>query len=462
MHRREFLQLTGMGAAAAATGLARPADAGRRGGRPNFIIVFADDMGYGDLSCYGHPTIRTPHLDRMATEGVRLTSFYAAAPFCTPSRVGLLTGRYPIRTGQYSNLGPGSRGGLSTDEVTLADALKGLGYRTMCIGKWHLGHTRGYRPTERGFDRFFGLPYSNDMIPPWVQTDRPLHLFRDTEPVEEHPVNQDTLTERYIAEATSFIQSSGEQPFLLYLPHSMPHLPVHTSDRFRGTSRAGLYGDVIETIDWGMGEILRTLKQERLDRNTMVVFTSDNGPWLDLPARMLQKGNEPWHAGSPALLRGYKGNTYEGGQRVPCIARWPGRIPAGQTSADIASTLDLFTTVIETAGGTVPQDRKIDGRNILPFFQGKESSPVTEFFYCRSNNLEAVRDGSWKLRLSRHARDDLEADQPLTPELFDLGLDPSERYNVADRHPDIVDRLDERLRAFGDELGAKVAPPPPP
>jgi arylsulfatase A len=302
------------------------------------------------------------------------------------------------------------------------------------------------------------LPYSNDMIPPWVQTDQPLHLFRDTEPVEQHPVNQDTLTERYVAEATGFIKSSGEQPFFLYLPHSMPHLPVRTSDRFRGTSRAGLYGDVIETIDWGMGEILRTLKQERLDRKTMVIFTSDNGPWLDLPARMLQEGNERWHAGSAGLLRGYKGNTYEGGMRVPCIARWPGRIRAGQVSADIASTLDLFTTVVEAAGGTVPQDREIDGQNVLPFLQGETPSPVTEFFYCRSNNLEAVRDRNWKLRLSRHARDDLEQGQPLTPELFDLDVDPSEQYNVADQHPDVTDRLDKRLRAFGDELGAKVAP----
>ncbi len=461
MDRRHFLQMTGMGAAAAASGVA-PATADERRGRPNFIIVFADDMGYGDLSCYGHPTIRTPNLDRMAAEGVRLTSFYAAAPFCTPSRVGLLTGRYPIRTGQYNNLGPGSTGGLSTNEVTLADALKQLGYRTMCIGKWHLGHTRGYRPTERGFDQFFGLPYSNDMIPPWVQTDQPMHLFRDTEPVEQHPVNQDTLTERYIAEATGFIRSSGQQPFFLYLPHSMPHLPVRTSDRFRGTSRAGLYGDVIETLDWGMGEILRTLKDMRLDRKTMVIFTSDNGPWLNLPARMLQEGNERWHAGSAALLRGCKGNTYEGGMRVPCIARWPGQIRPGQVSADIASTLDFFPTLLEAAGGTAPQDRDIDGRDILPFLRSQAPSPVTEFFYCRSINLEAVRDQNWKLRLSRHARDDLEKGQPLAPELFDLNLDPSEQYNVAEGHSDIVARLEGRLRAFGDELGAKVAPPLPP
>ena len=462
MHRRRFLQLTGIGAAAAVTGAARSVAQDGRAGRPNLIVVFTDDMGYGDLSCYGHPTIRTPNLDRMAAEGVRLTSFYAAAPFCTPSRVALLTGRYPVRTGQYGNLGPNSKGGLSTNEVTMADALKELGYRTMCIGKWHLGHTAGYRPTERGFDHFFGLPYSNDMIPPWVQTDQPMHLFRDTQPVEQHPVDQDTLTERYVAEATNFIRSSRGQPFFLYLPHSMPHLPVRTSDQFRGRSRAGLYGDVIETIDWGMGEILQTLKEQGLDENTMVVFTSDNGPWLNLPSRMLQEGNERWHAGSPALLRGHKGNTYEGGMRVPCIARWPGSIPAAQVSADIASTLDLFTTLVETAGGIVPQDRPIDGKNILPFLQGTTPSPVTEFLYCRSNHLEAVREGKWKLRLSRHARGDLPKDEPLTPELFDLDVDPSEQYNVADRRPGVVERLAARLRAAGAELGAKVAPPASP
>jgi arylsulfatase A-like enzyme len=208
-----------------------------------------------------------------------------------------------------------------------------------------------------------------------------------------------------------------------------------------------------------MGEILRTLKQERIDRKTLVVFTSDNGPWLNLPARMLQEGNERWHAGSPALLRGCKGNTYEGGQRVPAIFRWPGRIPAGQVSADIASTLDLFRTVVEAAGGSVPDDRPLDSHDLLPFLRGRTPSPVDEFFYCRSNNLEAVRNGSWKLRLSRHARDDLEQDQPLTPELFSLDLDPSEQYNVADRNPDVAQRLEERLRSFGEELGAKVAPP---
>ena len=458
MQRRRFLQLAGASAAGAVMG-ASTAEAGRSR-RPNVIVVFADDMGYGDLSCYGHPTIRTPNLDTMASEGMRLTSFYAAAPFCTPSRVGLLTGRYPIRTGQAGNLGPASKGGLSTSEITLGNCLQDLGYRTMCIGKWHLGHTRGYRPTERGFDQFFGLPYSNDMIRPWVQTDVPMHLYRDTEPVEEHPVDQDTLTERYISEAVNFIRSSEREPFFLYFPHSMPHLPVRTSSRFRGTSRSGLYGDVIETIDWGMGEIFRTLRQQGIDRNTLVLFTSDNGPWLDLPDRMLQGGNERWHAGSKGLFRGHKGNTYEGGMRVPCIARWPGRIPRGQTSADMASTLDVFPTVAAAAGGEAPRDRVIDGQDLWPFLQGRSPSPVTEFFYCRGANLEAVRDRNWKLRLSRHSRPELQKEDPLTPELFDLELDPAEQYNRAGEQPQATERLEARLREFGEELGARVAPAP--
>jgi arylsulfatase A len=300
--------------------------------------------------------------------------------------------------------------------------------------------------------------YSNDMIPPWVGTDKPLELFRDAEPIER-PVDQTTLTERYTEEATRFIRSSGNSPFFLYLPHSMPHLPVLTSERFRGTSQGGHYGDVIETIDWSMGQILETLKDEGIDDNTMVVFTSDNGPWLDLPARMLAGGVEPWHAGSPGPLRGWKGNTYEGGQRVPCIARWPGRIPAGQMTAELGSAMDLYTTIIETAGGRVPDDRVVDGRNLMPMLTDGQPSPHDEFFYCRGDNLEGMRDGKWKLRLSRHVRDDLAEGEPVTPELFNLADDVSERYDLAEAHPEIAARLESRLRAFGQELGAKMAEP---
>ncbi|MBD3268200.1 sulfatase-like hydrolase/transferase [bacterium] len=423
--------------------------------KPNFIVLFADDMGYGDVECFGHPTINTPHLNRMAREGIRLTSFYAGAPVCTPSRAALMTGRYPKRAGQPQNLGPGSKKGLPLSEITLAEQLKKGGYKTMCIGKWHLGHNPDeYMPTSRGFDHYYGLLYSNDMIPPWVNTDKPLKLYRDLKPVE-HPVDQSTLTERYTREAVKFIRDAKDDPFFLYLPYAMPHLPISASSR-KGTSRAGLYGDVIETIDWSVGTILNTLMVEGLDEDTMVVFTSDNGPWLNLPSRMLQDGVKPWHCGFKNLLRGHKGNTYEGGLREPCIFRWPGTIPAGQTSADMACTMDIFATILETSGVGIPQDRVIDGMNILPFLKGQSPSPRKEFYYSRGDRLEAVREGPWKLRMSRTLRNDLKKGDPLPPELFQLDWDPAEQYNMAGQHPDLVDKLLKKLHAKAKEIGAKV------
>jgi uncharacterized sulfatase len=420
LNRRRFLRVASavpLGASMRTFGRSSPQPARRA---PNFIVLFADDMGYGDLTCYGHPTIRTPNLDRMAGQGVRFTSFYAAAPFCTPSRAGLLTGRYPVRAGQPNNLGPDSVGGLPLSEITLAQLLKNRGYKTRAIGKWHLGHNpKEYLPTSRGFDSYYGLLYSNDMIPPWVKTTTPLELYRDTEPIE-HPVDQSTLTERYTREAKRFIRSAGRNPFFLYLPYS-------------------------------------TLEEEGLDGNTMVVFTSDNGPWLDLPARMLQKGNEPWHGGAKGLLRGHKGNTYEGGIRVPCIARWPGVIPQRQINSDIACTLDLFTTIARASGAPLPEDRVYDGLDVLPLMQGTANSPRTLFYYFRGRVLEAVREGNWKCRFARHTRDDLKAGEPITPELFDLDVDPAERYNVYERNRELGDRLLKRLRVFAEDLSADLA-----
>jgi arylsulfatase A-like enzyme len=419
------------------------------------VILFADDLGYGDLSSYGAPTIRTPNLDRMASEGIRLTSFYAQ-PVCTPSRAALLTGRYPIRSGMDRVLFPHDSIGLPLSEVTLAEALKARGYRTMAIGKWHLGRPSRFLPTHQGFDHYYGIPYSNDM-------DRgdspPVPILRDTTVVEQ-PAEQSTLTKRYTGEALRFIRESRDEPFLLYLAYTFPHLPLHTSKEFEGHSRAGLFGDVVEEIDWSAGEVLRTLKELGLDRNTIVIFTSDNGPWSSYPREAFLKayGTHPWDTGSAGPLHGSKFSTYEGGMREPAIVRWPGEIPAGRISAEPASTMDLYPTFIHLAGGEVPADRPVDGRDVFALLSGKvDSLPESPLYYFHGRVLEAVRLGRWKLRLSRHLRPELRKEDPLTPELFDLDADPGEHYDVAAQHPETVTRLRARMAGFAKESGGTLA-----
>lgn len=407
---------------------------------PNVVLIFVDDVGYGDLSCYGHPTIRTERLDRMAREGLRLTSFYSA-PTCVPARVQLMTGRYPPRV-KLGGVGPGGKGGIPDDEVTLAQALKAVGYRTAMMGKWHLGNASpDLLPIGKGFDYWFGLPYSNDMRRPWVKTDVPLCLYENAEKVEQHPIDQTTLTTRYTERSVRFIREAKDGPFFLYLAHSMAHLPVFTTDEFLGKSRGGLYGDVIETIDWSVGRILDTLVELKLDEKTIVIFTSDNGPWLNLPARMLQEGNLPWHAGSPGPLRGSKATTFEGGPRVPCIIRWPGHIPAGRASAEMAATMDLYVTLVRAAGGELP-DHPVDGYDLMPFLTGAaERSPRDTFLYYRgSGDPDSIRVGPWKLRV----RDGVH--------LFNLEIDPSERYDRAEEHPELVERLRSRLQELTEEV----------
>ena len=408
--------------------------------RPNIVLLFADDLGYGDLGCYGHPTIRTPNLDRLAGQGLRLTSFYSA-PGCVPARKQLLLGRYPGRVHTNGNTGVTGKGGLSDSELTLAEALKGAGYRTAMLGKWHLGYAEEkFLPVNQGFDSWFGLPYSNDMMPPWVKTEVPLWLYEGTKRVE-HPVNQDTLTTRYTERAVKFLARDHDKPFFLYLAYNMPHMPVRTADRFRGRSRAGLYGDVIQTIDWSVGEVMKTLDKTGRAKDTLVIFTSDNGPWLNPPARMLQEGNLLWHAGSPGPLSGHKGTLLEGGVRVPCILRWPGRIEAGQTSAEMAATLDLYATLVTAAGGSLPK-HKIDGHDLRPFLFGKTKwSPRKIHFYSKGRGPGAVREGPWKLHADGR--------------LFNLDIDPAERFDRAEEKPEIATSLKAKLEAMKKEISGK-------
>ncbi len=413
---------------------------------PNIVILFTDDMGYGDLSSYGNPTINTPNIDRLADQGVRFTSFVTAS-WCVPSRTELLTGRHMPRVDLGGSTGSDGEGGLPDEELTLAEGLQQAGYATGMAGKWHLGYMEeNFLPTSQGFESWFGLPYSNDYRKPWVQTEEPLGLYRDTEMVE-HPLNQDSLTIRYTEEAVNFIEShtDGEQPFLFYLAYNMPHLPIHTTENFRGQSHGGFYGDVIETIDWSVGKVLETLEDQGLSENTIVFFASDNGPWNNLPERMLQEGNKHWHTGSSGLLRGSKATTYEGGARVPAMIRWSGQIPAGQVTDELAGMPDIYMTLMKVAGADLP-DHTLDGYDLMPFLSGEsEASPRVEYPYFLRGQLQAYREGPWKLRLVEKK-----------PELFNLQSDPGEQWNRAEENPEIVDRLRKKIEQLAEDIGAEI------
>ncbi len=446
MTRRELIRFIGMGTAGialsrCARGMRAFADEKPRK-KPNFIIIFADDLGYGDLGCYGHPTIRTPNLDRMAGEGQRWTNFYVGASVCTPSRAALMTGRLPIRSGMCSDvrrvLFPDSAGGLPPGEITLAEALKPQGYTTACIGKWHLGHLPQYLPTNNGFDSYFGIPYSNDMDR--VGGPKGREAFRDPkaeywnvplmrdEEIIERPADQNTITKRYSEEAVRFIERNKDRPFFLYLAHNLPHVPLFCSDDFRDTSLRGLFGDVVEEIDNGVGRILATLKTEGLAENTFVVFTSDNGPWLTF--------NQ--HGGSAGLLREGKGCTFEGGMREPCLMWWPGTIKPA-VIRDLGATMDLYPTILRLAGAEVPTDRVLDGFDLRPVLFGKGPSPRDVVFYYRGVRLHAVRKGPYKAHFITQSG--YGGDKPVThdpPALYHLGHDPSEKYDIAKDHPEVI------------------------
>jgi len=419
---------------------------------PNFIIIVADDLGYGDLGVYGHPVIRTPNLDRMASEGVRLTNFYAAASTCTPSRAALLTGRYPIRSGLIRVLHPREPFGIPDYEITLAEALKALGYSTACIGKWHLGDLSMYSPNRHGFDYFFGLLYSNDMtmMPPNFSR---LRLYRNQIPVE-WPVVQRTLTQRYTAESIKFIEENKHRPFFLYLAHTMPHIPLSASQGFQGRSKAGLYGDVIEEIDWSTGRILNIIRELGLDRRTLMIFTSDNGPAPSL--------GRSFEGGSTGPFRGRKHTVWEGGLRVPCILRWPGHVPAGVVETGIATIMDFFPTLVESAGGVTPRDRPIDGHNILPMLQGKGPAPNSVFYYFRGANILAVRSGPWKLHLAQPDPTAKNRRQVsfAAAQLYNLEQDPSERNDIVRSNPEIAALLKAQTELFKSKVQPGFLIPP--
>ena len=455
MTRRELIRWMGLGAASVTLGGCMKGVAadrsGGKGKKPNFVIIFCDDLGYGDLGCFGHPTIRTPNLDRMAGEGQKWTNFYVGASVCTPSRAALMTGRLPIRSGMCSDqrrvLFPDSAGGLPSSEVTLAEAIKPQGYATGCIGKWHLGHLPQYLPTNNGFDSYFGIPYSNDMDRIGGPKGRQafwdpkaeywnVPLMRDEE-IVERPANQNTITKRYTEEAVRFIEKNKDRPFFLYLAHNLPHVPLFCSDGFRDTSARGLYGDVVEEIDAGVGKILATLKREGLAENTFVVFTSDNGPWLIFDE----------HGGSAGLLREGKGCTFEGGMREPCIMWWPGTVKPAVIH-DMGATMDLYTTMITLAGAEVPSDRIVDGLDLRPVLLGRGPSPRDTMFYYRGAQLYAARKGPYKAHFitkSAYGRDQTVKHDP--PLLYHLGHDPSEKYDVAKDHPEILAEIQKVVEA---------------
>lgn len=436
---------------------------------PNIVIVFTDDQGYGDLGCYGATGFQTPNLDQLASQGMKFTNFYSAQPVCSASRAGLLTGCYPNRIGVSGALFPRHKIGIADDELTIAEMLKEQGYATAIFGKWHLGHHEQFLPLQHGFDEYTGVPYSNDMWPIQVDGTRSkpgegrgdypdLPLVEGNETIEliTKLEGQDKLTTLYTEKAVDFINRNRENPFFLYVPHSMPHVPLGVSNKFRGKSDQGFYGDVMMEIDWSVGEIQKALEDNGLAENTIFIFTTDNGPWLNY-------GN---HAGSSGGLREGKTTSWEGGQRVPCIVRWPGNVPQGVVCNKLASSIDLLPTLASIVGGNLSEN-KIDGVNIVDLWKGKTDVDPRQdlFYYYGTNNLNAVRKGNWKL-VFPHTFQSYEATVPGNDgyggrrinvkvdslELYNLMRDPGERYNVIDMYPDIL----EELLAVGDEARSEL------
>jgi len=443
---------------------------------PNFVIIFADDQGYGDLSCFGSETIKTPNVDRLAEEGRKFTSFMVASPVCTPSRAALLTGCYPKRVGMHQHvLFPTSTKGLNPSEHTIADHLKSQGYATACFGKWHLGHHPEVLPTSNGFDTYLGIPYSNDMNHPdnkgkpqggaagmdilWKDPESTLTkwktpLIKDEE-IIELPVDQRTVTRRYTQNAIDFIKKHRDESFFVYLPHSMPHIPLYVPDDVRDPNPLNAYINVIEHIDSEVGRLLDTLDELKLSNNTYVIYTTDNGPWLQFKH----------HGGSAGPLRDGKGTTFEGGQRVPCLIRGPG-IPAGTVCDELTGTIDVLPTIAALTGKPLPTQKKIDGIDVSKLWTGQiDDSPRHEFMhYTSQGNLEGIRQGDWKLlvkkpRQRRNQKNAAAGKAKAQIMLFDLSKDVGEQNNLAAQHPEIVDRLQQRMKQLDDEITMNARSP---
>jgi arylsulfatase A-like enzyme len=436
--------------------------------KPNVIVILADDMGYGDLGCFGNKAFKTPNIDRMASEGARLTDFYSPCPYCAPSRVSLLTGRYQFRSGLTKNPSPdeakdADRRGIPASEITLGNVFQKAGYRTGAIGKWHLGHQPEFHPTRHGFDEYLGILYSHDM--------RPVQLM-DGSKVVEYPVVTANLTKKYTDRALQFIDKNKEKPFFLYFAHALPHKPLAASEDFYKKSGGGLYGDAVQELDRSVGEVLNKLKELGLDKRTLVMFASDNGPWF---------------GGSTGGLRGMKGSCFEGGIREPLIGWWPGKIPAGHVSHEPAVMMDIFATSLNVTGLKIPSDRLIDGENILPLLTSDAKSPHEALYSMHSDQLATVRSGKWKLHVvvpkkprivkpgeswnDKRAPDGvtilapyeqvhpsqypgvLTGDEIKNGSLFDLEKDPAEQVDVARQHPDVV----AKLRVLFDAMNQQVA-----
>lgn len=486
LNRRNFLGSLGL--ATVVPHIAKAAaSTGNRKNKPNIIIIFTDDQGYQDLGCFGSPMIKTPHLDRMAGEGMKFTNFYSSNSVCSPSRASLLTGCYPVRVGVPGVLFPRNENGLNPNEITIPEILKTKEYTTACIGKWHLGHKSEFLPTEQGFDSYYGIPYSNDM---WIDPETNLAkdillregwtidrikkmentktkenrnkvpLMRD-KAVIEYPCDQTTITKRYTEESIKFIKANKEKPFFLYLPHTMPHLPLAVSEKFKKSENPEtmeLYTAVIEEIDWSVGQILDTVRKLGLEKDTLIIFSTDNGPW-HRKGKLAEDGY---------VLRDGKFSTYEGGMRVPCIMWWPGRIPGTTECRELAATIDIMPTLACIAGGQIPQDRIIDGNDIQPlmFNEKNAKSPHKAYYSYKGNNLEAVREGDWKLRIAKpkskkkkgKSQKKEKVKKVPVVELYNLKDDLSEKNNVAQQHPEIVSRLKKMMEKFDTDLKANSRP----